>query len=145
MEKGNQRSRRVLVIDDDVATAESMQFALELSGHEVAIARDGKTGLELARRFHPEVVISDIRLPGMDGYELARAFRTDETLEDVYLVAVSGFVRREDQERGANAGFNRYLGKPVRLEDLELAVSEGVRTSTDPLSAASTRRGHDLP
>ncbi|HVU51737.1 MAG TPA: ATP-binding protein [Polyangia bacterium] len=124
------RARRVLVIDDNADNADSLQVGLELSGHEVAIAHDGKTGLELARRFRPDVVISDIGLPGMDGFELARAFRADESLKDTYLVAVSGYARREDLERGASAGFNRYFGKPVRLEELDSVVSEAPVTST---------------
>jgi two-component system CheB/CheR fusion protein len=116
------RSRRVIVIDDNADNAESMQFGLELAGHEVIVARDGKSALELARRFHPDVVVSDIGLPGMDGYAVARAFRADDELSGVYLVAVSGYTRPEDLERGASAGFDHYFGKPVELGELDAAI-----------------------
>jgi two-component system CheB/CheR fusion protein len=116
--------RRVLVIDDNADNAEALEFGLELSGHEVAVARDGQAGLELARRFQPDVVVSDIGLPGMDGYAVARAFRADDALRKVYLIALSGYTRAEDRERGASAGFDRYLGKPVTLEDLDAVIGQ---------------------
>jgi two-component system CheB/CheR fusion protein len=116
--------RRVLVIDDNPDNAESMQVGLELSGHEVAVAYEGKAALELARRFHPEVVVSDIGLPGMDGYAVARAFRSDDDLRSVHLIAVSGYTRAEDRARGASAGFDRYFGKPVLLEELISAIRQ---------------------
>jgi two-component system CheB/CheR fusion protein len=116
---------RVLVIDDDVDNAASLEFALRLGGHDVAVAHNGTTALALARRFRPDVVISDVGLPGMDGYAVARAFRADETLRDIYLVAVSGYTRQEDLDRAAVAGFDRYFVKPVTLEDLTGAIRDG--------------------
>ncbi len=69
------RGRRVLVIEDNQDAAESLKDVLSLQGHEVQVALDGAQGLELARAFHPEIVLCDLGLPGMDGYEVARAFR----------------------------------------------------------------------
>jgi two-component system CheB/CheR fusion protein len=129
---GERRRRRVLVVDDNADNADSMQFGLELAGHEVIVARDGRAGLELARRFRPDVVVSDIGLPGMDGYELARAFRADDALCGTYLIAVSGYTRPEDLERGTSAGFDRYFGKPVPLEDLDLVIGQAPVTGPPP-------------
>ena len=70
----------MLVIEDNVDAAESLREALELGGHEVAVAYDGPEGLAKARAFEPEVVLCDIGLPGMDGYEVARALRADAAL-----------------------------------------------------------------
>jgi two-component system CheB/CheR fusion protein len=111
--------RRVLLIDDNADHAEAMQCALELSGHEVRIALDGASGLELARGFAPEVIVSDIGLPTMDGCAVARAIRADRALRDVYLIALSGFTKPEDIERSADAGFDRQFGKPAAFEELD--------------------------
>ena len=122
--KTGRRHRRVLVIDDNVDNGDSLQFALESTGHEVRLVLDGPTGLELARQFRPEVVVSDIGLPDMDGYAIARAFRSDPSLKDVYLIALSGYTRPEDLERAADAGFDQYVGKPVQLDDLDHLISD---------------------
>jgi two-component system CheB/CheR fusion protein len=115
---------RILVIDDNADNADALQAGLELSGHEVAVANAGEAALELARRFHPDVVVSDIGLPDMDGYDVARAFRADEELCMTFLIAVSGYARNEDLERGAEAGFDRYLVKPVALETLDSLIGQ---------------------
>ena len=73
----------------------------------------------LAREFHPEVVLCDLELPGMDGYGVARAFRAEDLLKGMYLVALSGHVLPEDLEKASAAGFDRHLAKPLSLERLE--------------------------
>jgi CheY-like chemotaxis protein len=108
------RSFRVLVIEDNRDSAESLRMFLELSGYRVAVAYAGRTGLETARDFRPDAVLCDIGLPGgMDGYAVARAFRDDAELFGVTLVAVSGYGREEDQQQARRAGFDRHLTKPV--------------------------------
>jgi two-component system CheB/CheR fusion protein len=118
------RARRVLVIEDNEDAAETLQAALELNGHEVAVAFDGPRGLERARAFGPEAVLCDIGLPGMDGYAVARAFRSDAALRDVALVALTGYALPEDVERAKAAGFDRHLAKPPDLATLERVLSE---------------------
>ena len=82
-------SRRVLVIEDNADAAETLREMLEMWGHEVAVARDGRAGVEKARAFRPDVVLCDIGLPVMDGYEVARAIRADPELASTFLVAVT--------------------------------------------------------
>jgi two-component system CheB/CheR fusion protein len=118
------RARRVLVIEDNEDAAETLQAALELNGHEVAVAFDGPRGLERARAFGPEAVLCDIGLPGMDGYAVARAFRSDAALRDIPLVALTGYALPEDLERARAAGFDRHLAKPPDLATLERVLSE---------------------
>lgn len=117
-------ARRVLVIDDNLDNAESLQMSLKLDGHDVRVAYDGPSGLDLARTFHPDVVVCDIGLPGLNGYDVARAFRADEALARIALIALSGYTRAEDAMRAAEAGFDRHLGKPVQVEELERLISE---------------------
>jgi two-component system CheB/CheR fusion protein len=138
-------ARRVLVIDDNVDHADSLQWGLEVSGHVVQLAYDGAMGVEQARRHHPDVIVSDISLPGgMDGYAVARAIRADPSLRNIYLVAMSGYSRPEDVERSADAGFDRHLGKPTRLEELEELISRAPVTTfaEAPSSAPQQNRPH---
>jgi PAS domain S-box-containing protein len=118
------RGLRVLVIEDNVDAAETLKDVLEYQGHEVAVAFNGPGGLEKARAFMPDLVLCDIGLPGMDGYEVARAFRADDRLEDVPLIAMTGYALAEDQQRAAQAGFDRHLAKPVDLAVLERVLAE---------------------
>ncbi len=111
--------RRVLVIEDNRDAATSLKYLLELSGHDVQIAHDGKAGLELAMRFRPEVVICDIGLPRMDGYAVAKAFRACQALHEAYLIALSGYAQPEDLQRAADAGFNEHVAKPASIEKLD--------------------------
>jgi two-component system CheB/CheR fusion protein len=117
-------ARRVLVIEDNIDSAESLKEALELDRHEVTIAFTGPEGLAKAQTFLPDVVLCDIGLPGMNGYEVARAFRANGQLHDVPLVALTGYASAEDQTKAAEAGFNRHLAKPPSLDALELVLSE---------------------
>jgi PAS domain S-box-containing protein len=115
-------SRRVLVIEDNADAAESLQMLLELSGFEVTTAADGSAGLETARRFHPDVVLCDIGLPGgLDGYAVARELRADPALQPVHLIALTGYGQAEDRRRAYAEGFDLHLTKPVdpvALKDL---------------------------
>ncbi|HEV2856416.1 MAG TPA: chemotaxis protein CheB [Thermoanaerobaculia bacterium] len=111
--------RRCLVIEDNVDAAESMALLLNLDGHETEVAFDAAGGLEKARRFHPEVVLCDIGLPGpMDGHGLARAFRADPELREAYLIALTGYGQEEDRRRALEAGFDAHLTKPADLDVL---------------------------
>ena len=115
--------RRVLVIEDNHDVAETLQDVLLLMGHDVRVAFDGPSGIEAAVKFHPDVVLCDIGLPGMDGYEVARRLRADDTLRGVLLVALSGYGQPEDRKRAAEAGFARHVAKPPTVEVLRSALT----------------------
>src|SRR5204862_5170101 len=102
----------------------SCKEALAMSGHEVAAAYDGPSGIALARSFRPEIVICDIGLPRMDGYQVAETIRADDVLGGVYLVALTGYAMPEDLERAAKAGFDQHVTKPPCLERLSRLISE---------------------
>jgi DNA-binding response OmpR family regulator len=84
---------------------------LELSGYEVYRAYDGEEALRQAERHRPEIVLLDIGLPKLDGYEVARRLRASGGPE--LIIAITGYGRDEDRNRGMEAGFDRYLVKPV--------------------------------
>ena len=105
--------RRVLIVDDNVDTANSMALLLNASGHEVRTAHDGPTALDAAVDYRPDVVILDIGLPGLNGYEVARRMRHQAALADAVLIAITGYGQETDRQTALAAGFNHHLVKPV--------------------------------
>jgi CheY-like chemotaxis protein len=118
-------SRRVLVVDDNVDSAESLALLLELYGHDVRLAHDGLTALDEARASAPDVVLLDIGLPKMDGYAVARHLREEPALAHVRLIAMTGYGQEEDRRRAREAGFDHHLVKPVDLDSLRDLLAEG--------------------
>jgi signal transduction histidine kinase len=115
---------RILVIEDNRDAARSLQLLLSLQGHEVEVAFEGSSGLATARELHPQVVISDLGLPGeQDGYAVARAMRGDPALSRVYLIALSGYGQDEDRRRTREAGYDCHLVKPVDPASLQNALA----------------------
>ncbi len=106
-------------MEDSRDAAESLRMLLEVLGHEVRIARTGMEGVTAAEQWRPEVVVSDIGLPGIDGYEVARRVRRLPGLEDVLLVALTGYGSEEDRLRAREAGFSHHLVKPADPADLQ--------------------------
>jgi two-component system CheB/CheR fusion protein len=113
------KPRRVLVIDDNVDAAMSMQDTLSLAGHEVEVAYNGTDGIDKARLFQPDIVICDIEMSGMNGHDVATAFRSDQDLRKAFLVAYSGHARPEDVEVAIAMGFDAHIRKPASIAEIE--------------------------
>lgn len=130
--------RKVLVVDDNVASAQSLAMVLKLDGHEVQVAHDGTEAIEAVRRFRPIAVLMDIGLPGMDGYEVARRLRDDPDLAKslALVIAVTGYAEDEARRRSSEAGFNHHLVKPVD-PDLVLALIASLEWDHEELDARS--------
>jgi two-component system CheB/CheR fusion protein len=112
-----------LLIEDNLDAAETMRAVLELMGHTVSVAHDGRAGLTLAKEQLPELILCDIGLPGMSGYDVARAIRADPATSGVHLVALTGYALPEDLERSSEAGFQAHLAKPPALHKLEEVIA----------------------
>jgi len=114
---------RILVIEDNVDAAQSLADLLSLLGHQVRVAYDGEHGVQAARDERPDVVISDIGLPGaIDGYGVAARLRALPELAGVRLIALSGYVDAQARERARQAGFDAHIAKPADLLALEAAL-----------------------
>lgn len=118
-------ARRVLVVEDHLDTSETLRDLLELSGFEVQIAGSGADGVAAARRFHPDVVLCDLGLPGMNGYEVASTLRRDPATAAARLIAMTGYGGEEDRRRSHEAGFDIHLTKPVDPGLLRRLLSAG--------------------
>ncbi|MHB0960061.1 MAG: PAS domain-containing hybrid sensor histidine kinase/response regulator [Pirellulaceae bacterium] len=117
---GTTPRRRILVVDDLVVTAKMVgQLLAESAGHEIRLAHDGAAALDVASEFHPEIVLLDIGLPGMDGYEVAKRLRSQPEGKELLIVAVTGYGQESDRRRSAEAGFDEYLVKPPSLDALQ--------------------------
>ncbi len=112
------RPRRVLVVDDNEDSAESLAVMLRLEGHEAVVAHDGQGAIEMARAFQPQVALLDIGLPGMNGYEVARRLRAQPGGREAALIALTGYGQAEDRQRSLEAGFDHHLTKPVNYDTL---------------------------
>jgi PAS domain S-box-containing protein len=119
------RNLRVLVVDDEEDSRELMATILRRGGAEVACASDVGAALELFRTWPPDVVVSDLAMPGGDGCELIRELRSQDP--NVAALAVSGFTADHDAERALAAGFDVHVGKPVDAAELVEAVFEASR------------------
>jgi PAS domain S-box-containing protein len=113
--------RRVLVVDDNQSAAEVLSMLLTRCwGHEVLVAHDGQSALEKAKTFHPEMVLLDIGLPGLNGYQVAERLRQQPETIDAVIVALTGYGQDEDRRRSSEAGFDEHLIKPVSVAHLEV-------------------------
>ena len=112
-------SRRILVIEDNIDSAEVLQTFLEIHGHRITVKNTAAEGLECARNTVPDVIICDISLSGeLDGYDVASEIRRQEQLKSIYLIALSGFGRLEDKEKSKSVGFDEHFTKPTDFDAL---------------------------
>ena len=104
---------RVLVVEDNPDTAESLRRLLELCGYQVMIAHSAGEGLSAARRIQPHIVLCDIGLPDSDGYVVASVLRQSRDTSSARLIAVTAHGEPRDRRHALAAGFDQHLVKPV--------------------------------
>ncbi|MDD5656361.1 MAG: response regulator [Elusimicrobia bacterium] len=113
-----QRPMRILVVDDHDGVSLTLTHFLQHIGHEVFIARDGRSGIELALLHRPQAVLLDIGLPDMSGREVVRRLRGEDGFKDCLFLAVSGGAGDDEEKLSLAAGFDQHLVKPVDFEKL---------------------------
>jgi len=121
---------RVLVVDDNMDSAQSLGMLLEATGHDVQLAFDGPTALQATLDYQPNVVLLDIGLPGLDGFEVAKRIREQPMLKNIVLVAMTGYGHVADLRRSDEVGFNHHLVKPadfMKVKEILATVSETAR------------------
>src|SRR5208283_2711659 len=108
---------RVLIVEDNAGAAKLLAAVLKKTGkHEVQVAYDGETGLQIAETFRPDLVLLDIGLPGIDGYEVAKRLRQLPEGDRPLVAAVTWYGQEEDRRRSREAGFDEHLLKPIGLD-----------------------------
>jgi signal transduction histidine kinase/ActR/RegA family two-component response regulator len=121
---GNGPRRRILVVDDNRDSAETMAALLGLLGNEVVMAHDGIEAVEAAERTRPEVVLMDVGMPRLNGYEATRRIREQPWGSNVTIIAVTGWGQDGDRAQSRAAGCDGHLVKPVSLPDLQILLAE---------------------
>lgn len=111
---------KILLVDDNQMVCQSMARLLEISGHEVAVAFDGQSAIELAAVFQPDAFVLDLKLPDMSGHELLRRLKALQSLQHAKSIALTGFG--EEFSRSDDVEFDHFLTKPVDAKELETLV-----------------------
>jgi two-component system cell cycle response regulator DivK len=110
--------RRILVVEDNTKNLKLVRDVLQFAGFEIIEATTGEDGVELMATEHPDLVLMDLQLPGIDGAEALRQIREMPEVGQVPVLAVTAFVMDEDRRRASQAGFDGYVEKPISVRGL---------------------------
>jgi CheY-like chemotaxis protein len=117
------KSCRVLVVDDHREAAKTLGWMMEILGHTAELAYDGKHALEVAEKFLPDVVLMDISLPIVNGYEACRIMKENPLFANTLFIVQTGWSQKEYRDLAHQAGFDHYLLKPVKIDDLQAILA----------------------
>ncbi len=115
---------KVLVVDDNKAAADMLSKMVKMLGNQVETAEDGQQAIEVAERFHPEIILMDLGMPKMNGYEAARYIRQQDWGKNVLLIALTGWGQQEDRDRTKDAGFDHHLVKPAEPSEIQRLIHQ---------------------
>jgi CheY-like chemotaxis protein len=110
--------RRILIVDDNRDSADSLAMLLEITGNQTYLAHDGEEAIEAIEQYRPEVVLLDIGLPKLTGHEVCRWVRGKSWGKDIVVIALTGWGQEDDRRKSEEAGFNGHLVKPVDYDKL---------------------------
>jgi two-component system, cell cycle response regulator DivK len=115
---------RILVVEDNPVNLELLLDILEIGGYECSAAFEGTQAIEMAKKEHPDLILLDIQLPGMDGISVLETLRSMPETRDIKAVALTAYAMRGDGEMFLEKSFDGYLSKPVAVKELLEAVKE---------------------
>lgn len=138
---------RILVIEDNPTNLQLVVYLLQAFGYEVAGAKEGADGIELARQQKPDLILLDIHMPKMDGYEVASRLRDDPDCRCIPIVAVTALAMVGDREKLLSSGFDGYISKPIEPETFSAKVQEflGLPPRRHEASPAAANTGKQQP
>jgi CheY-like chemotaxis protein len=116
--------RRIVVVEDHADARAALEMVLQLEGHRVRAAAEGREAVDVILAEQPDVAFIDIGLPGIDGHEVARRLRAAPEGRDLVLIALTGYGRPDDARRAREAGFDAHLVKPVDVDELGRLLAE---------------------
>jgi two-component system, cell cycle response regulator DivK len=114
----------ILVVEDNTANMTLAVYLLESVGHAVLSATDAEAGLALARAEHPDLILMDIQLPGMDGLEATAQLKDDQATRAIPVIALTALAMKGDEERIRAAGCDGYIAKPMRYKEFLATVAK---------------------
>ncbi len=113
----------ILIVEDNPANMKLAVFVLEQASYTVVSAADAEAGLTLARERHPDLILMDIQLPGMDGLTAIGLLKQDAATRDIPVIALTALAMKGDEERIRSAGCEGYIAKPMRYQEVLAAVA----------------------
>jgi len=120
-------AKRILVVEDDADNRRIVVKVLTVEGYEVLEATDGRSALATARKEHPDLIIMDLAMPGLDGWQAASQLKSDPKVADIPIIALTAFAMRGDEEKAREAGCDGYLSKPCRPQTIREVVRRYLR------------------
>ncbi len=134
------RGRRILLVEDSTDTREALQRILQRRGCQVQTASSGEEALELSLREPPEIVISDIGLPGLSGLEFMTRLRAHPQMQEIIAIVLSGLGREQDIQAALKAGFDVHLLKPVEIAALDQTLVQALQKKINPVIPSGASR-----
>ncbi len=117
-------AKRVLIADDEPNIVISLEFLMEQAGYEIKIATNGQEALDLARSFHPDLVLLDVMVPVKSGYEVCQQLKSEPATRDIKVVMVSAKGRDVEVAKALELGADAYITKPFSTRELVAKVRE---------------------
>lgn len=115
--------KKILIIDDDRDGADALGTLLRLWGHDTEVAYDGYSGLLLANRTNPEIILVDLAMPGLDGFEVVRQLRQEPKFKRTLIAALTGYADVSTRQRAHESGFSLHCRKPLEPDDLQELIA----------------------
>jgi len=109
---------KLLIVDDNAANLKLLRLLLSAEGYEVRAALDAREALLCLQEYHPQLILMDLQMPGVDGFALTRQLKADPATRDVLVVAVTAYAMKGDEERAREAGCDDYVTKPIDTREL---------------------------
>lgn len=114
----------ILIVEDNELNINTISSYLSAKGYRLIIANDGKSAIELTQKYHPDLILMDIQMPGMDGLEAITRIRQNLGLLEIPIIALTALAMEGDRQKCLNAGANEYLTKPVKLKQLHQTIQQ---------------------
>jgi DNA-binding response OmpR family regulator len=130
-------NRQILLVEDDLYSAETLKFALEAKGHKVTLATNGRDALNMVNNEIPQLIILDIMMPKMDGYHFCRLLKFDARFKHIPVIIVSSKIQEADRKLGLACGGDEYITKPYDLNMLINTVEKYLDNSIEEMTYAN--------
>lgn len=121
------KTKKILVVEDNDLNMKLVRSLLKREGYDIFEAKNAESGIQLAREHHPDLILMDIQLPGMDGLSATRIINTDDGLKEIPTVALTSFAMQEDKEKALDAGCVGHISKPIDTRTFSETISQYIK------------------
>ena len=136
--------KQILIIEDEPDIQELLSFNLDNNGYKVYTASNGEIGLEVARKEHPDLILLDLMLPGINGLDVCRIIKSDQDTSGISIIMLTALGQEEDIIKGLETGADDYVTKPFSLQVLEARIKSVLRRVPENIENTNTIKIHDI-